>query len=37
MPQVLLEICCGSIDDAIEAEKGGADRVELAQRFFLAG
>jgi copper homeostasis protein len=37
MAQVLLEICCGGIDDAIEAEKGGADRVELCSALFLGG
>src|SRR5208282_3851212 len=37
MAHVLLEICCGSIDDAIEAEKGAADRVELCSALFLGG
>lgn len=33
----LLEVCCGSIDDAVEAEAGGADRVELNSSIFLGG
>jgi copper homeostasis protein len=37
MGKVLLEICCGSIDDAVEAERGGADRVELCSALFLGG
>lgn len=33
----LLEVCCGSVDDAIEAERGGADRVELNSCIFFGG
>jgi copper homeostasis protein len=34
---ILVEICCGSLDDALEAERGGADRVELCSALFLGG
>ncbi len=33
----LLEVCCGSLDDALEAEAGGADRVELCSSLFVGG
>ena len=35
--KILIEVCCGSVDDAVEAEKGGADRVELNSAVFLGG
>ena len=37
MSRVLLEICCGSAEDAIEAARGGADRVELNANLFQGG
>lgn len=33
----LLEVCCGSADDVIQAAKGGADRVELNSSLFHGG
>ena len=37
MKKVLLEICCGSADDVIEAYRAGADRVELNSDLFHGG
>ena len=37
MKRVLLEVCCGSADDVIEAWKAGADRVELNSDLFHGG
>lgn len=33
----LLEVCCGSVDDALESENGGADRIELNSNLFFGG
>lgn len=37
MSRILLEVCCGSADDVIEAHKAGADRVELNSDLFHGG
>lgn len=37
MPKILLEVCCGSTDDAAEAWRAGADRVELNASLFHGG
>lgn len=34
---ILLEVCCGSADDVIQAHLGGADRVELNSNLFHGG
>lgn len=33
----IAEICCGSLEDALIAEKAGCDRIELNQAMFLSG
>ena len=35
--EILIEVCCGSTDDAVEAERGGAGRVELNSSLFFGG
>lgn len=35
--KILIEVCCGSVDDAIVSEKAGADRVELNSSMFFGG
>ena len=37
MSKTLLEVCCGSVDDVLEAERGGADRVELNSSLMFGG
>lgn len=37
MNRYILEVCCGSVDDVLEAERGGADRVELNACLFHGG
>ena len=37
MNRYLLEVCCGSVDDVLQAEKGGADRVELNSCLMFGG
>ena len=37
MSSVLIEVCCGSADDVIQAKLGGADRVELNSDLFHGG
>lgn len=37
MSKFLFEVCCGSTDDAIQAQKAGADRIELNSNLFHGG
>ena len=37
MSKILMEICCGSAEDAIVAARNGADRVELNNNLFQGG
>ena len=37
MKKVTLEVCCGSVEDVLQAADGGADRVELNSCLFHGG
>ena len=37
MSHILIEACCGSAEDALMAEKGGADRIELNSSLVWGG
>ena len=37
MRKILMEVCCGSVDDVVQAQKAGADRVELNSCLFHGG
>lgn len=37
MQSTILEVCCGSYEDAVIAARGGADRIELNTGLFLGG
>ena len=34
---IVVEICCGSVEDVVESERGGAQRVELCSALTLGG
>ena len=33
----MIEVCCGSYDDALASERGGASRIELNSALYLGG
>ncbi|MEG1426307.1 MAG: copper homeostasis protein CutC [Oscillospiraceae bacterium] len=35
--KMIYEVCCGSAEDAVQAARGGADRIELNTALFLGG
>ena len=37
MDRYVLEVCCGSVDDVLQAQRGGADRVELNSCLMFGG
>ena len=37
MEKVIIEVCCGSLDDVVRAADAGADRVELNAALFVGG
>lgn len=37
MQKIFLEICANSLDSALEAQSGGADRIELCENLELGG
>src|SRR5512140_2156987 len=37
MARILIEVCCGSVDDALAAEQGGAGRIELCSALAVGG
>jgi copper homeostasis protein len=34
---LVVEVCCGSVEDGLEAQAGGADRIELNSGLFFGG